>query len=375
MNASWHPDEYLRRKPHLDVRQRVLAAVRGYFAAEDFAEVETPILQISPGNEVHLQAFATDLEDPRGGAAQKRYLHTSPEFAMKKLLVAGVPRLYQLAHTFRNGERSSLHHPEFLMLEWYRAHATLDAIMEDCESLVCAVATIANRKIFTANNMTCDVFADWERLSVPDAFQRYAGIDLMAFISSPPLAGGTEGGLVDRRACVDQPPPSPPASGRGALTDTTRFAAEARRIGVHVSDGDTWDDLFFRIMGEKIEPYLGNTCPTFLCDYPIAQAALARPKASDPRLAERFELYICGIELANAFGELTDAAEQQRRFQVDMDLKEKLYGTRYPIDPDFIAALAHGMPESAGIALGFDRLVMLAAGANRVEDVMWLPVG
>ena len=198
MNASWHPDEYLRRKPHLDVRQRVLAAVRGYFAAEDFAEVETPILQISPGNEVHLQAFATDLEDPRGGAAQKRYLHTSPEFAMKKLLVAGVPRLYQLAHTFRNGERSSLHHPEFLMLEWYRAHATLDAIMEDCESLVCAVATIANRKIFTANNMTCDVFADWERLSVPDAFQRYAGIDLMAFISSPPLAGGTEGGLVDR---------------------------------------------------------------------------------------------------------------------------------------------------------------------------------
>jgi len=365
----WHPDEYLRRKPHLDVRQHVLASVRGYFAAEDFAEVDTPILQISPGNEVHLQAFATELKDPRGGVSQKRYLHTSPEFAMKKLLVAGVPRLYQLAHTFRNAERSSRHHPEFLMLEWYRANVVLRAIMDDCVSLVRAAATAVDRKIFSINSMTCDPFAEWEELSVPDAFRRYADIDLMAILPSPPLAGGIKGGLATTSPLSTSPPP--PASGRDALA---AFASEATRVGVHVSDGDEWDDLFFRIMGERIEPYLGKTRPTFLCDYPVSQAALARPKTDNPALAERFELYICGIELANAFGELTNAEEQQRRFEADMDLKEKLYGERYPIDTDFIAALRHGMPDSAGIALGFDRLVMLCAGAERIDDVLWLPV-
>jgi lysyl-tRNA synthetase class 2 len=340
----WHPDEYLRRKPHLEARQRVIAATRGFFAAEDFAEVETPILQISPGNETHLRAFATALKSPRGEAPQKRYLHTSPEFAMKKLLVAGVPRLYQLAHAFRNGERSSLHHPEFLMLEWYRAEATLGAIMEDCVRLVRAAAQAAGRRIFATNGMICDPFGDWEMLSVPEAFRRYADIDLLATMP------------------------------KVYESDAAMLAQEARRIGVHAGEGDRWDDLFFRIMGERIEPHLGETSPTFLCDYPVSQAALARPKPDNPKLAERFELYICGIELANAFGELTDAGEQERRFQADMNLKEKLYGERYPIDADFIAALRHGMPESAGIALGFDRLVMLCAGVERIEDVLWLPV-
>ena len=356
MLPSWHPEEFLRRKPHLEVRQRVMGAVRGYFAAEEFAEVDTPVLQISPGNETHLHAFATEFKNLNGDAPQKLYLQTSPEFAMKKLLVAGVPRLYQLAHSFRNGEHSSRHHPEFMMLEWYRANATLRAIMDDCVSLIRAAATAARRETFSANNMVCDPSAEWEGLSVPEAFRRYADIDLLALL------------------------PSPPASGRGALTATMdqlteQFAAEAQRIGVCVSGGDTWDDLFFRIMGERIEPYLGKDRPTFLCDYPVSQAALARPKADDPRLAERFELYICGYELANAFGELTDADEQERRFEADMAMKEKLYGERYPIDADFIAALRHGMPESSGIALGFDRLVMLCAGTDNIEDVLWLPVG
>ena len=344
MLPAWHPDEFLRRKPHLVARQRVIAALRNYFAVEDFAEVETPILQISPGNETHLHAFATTFKPLDGGASQQLYLHTSPEFAMKKLLVAGVPRLYQLAHTFRNGERSSRHHPEFLMLEWYRANATITAIMDDCIALVRAAASAANRTTFTANTMSCDPFADWETLTVPNAFQRYADIDLLASMDNP-----------------HDP-------------DTAMLTKDAARISVRVSDGDTWDDLFFRIMGERIEPFLGKDRPTFLCDYPVSQAALARPKTDNPTLAERFELYICGYEIANAFGELTNPDEQLRRFQADMEMKENIYGERYPIDADFIAALRHGMPESSGIALGVDRLVMLCAGTERIEDVLWLPV-
>ncbi len=320
--------------------------MRAYFDAQDFAEVETPALQISPGNEVHLQAFRTELLDPHGGAAQTMYLHTSPEFAMKKLLVAGEPRIFQLAHAYRNGERSSRHHPEFIMLEWYRAHADTRDLMQDCVALVraCALAARSDRAPFTANGMTCDPFADWETLSVPEAFRRYADIDLLA-TAPDPLA-----------------------------PDTALLAAEARRIGLRVAEDDRWDDVFFRVMMEKIEPYLGKDHPMFLCDYPVSMAALARPKPEDPRLAERFELYIAGYEIANAFGELTDANEQRRRFQADMDLKEQIYGERFPIDADFMAALDHGMPPSAGIALGLDRLVMLCAGAERIEDILWAPV-
>jgi lysyl-tRNA synthetase class 2 len=341
---AWHPEEYLRRKPNLETRTRVIAAMRSYFAKEDFTEVDTPIMQISPGNETHLHAFKTELKDLGGAPTEIRYLHTSPEFAMKKLLVAGMPRIYQFAHTFRNGERSSRHHPEFTMLEWYRANATIRAIMDDCIGLVHAAAKAANRKTFTANNMTCDPFAPWEELSVPEAYKRYANIDLMATM----------------------PDPYDPA--------TALLAKQAKQAGTHVSDGDTWDDIFFRIMGERIEPHLGKDRPTFLCDYPISQAALARPKPENPALAERFELYICGYELANAFGELTDPDEQQHRFEADMDMKEQLYGERYPIDADFIAALRYGMPDSSGIALGVDRLVMLSAGTEHIDDVLWLPV-
>ncbi len=343
MLPSWHPDEYLRRKPHLEVRQKVVRAIRSHFDTANFAEVDTPILQVSPGNEVHLHAFATELRNPLD-SSRKRYLHTSPEFAMKKLLVAGVPRIYQIAHVFRNEGKSTQHHPEFLMLEWYRAHTHLDAIITDCVQLIRDTAKAAGKTIFSANNMQCDPFKEWETLSVPDAFHRYANVDLLATMDDP------------------------------HAPDTSKLAIEAHRIGVHVSEGDIWDDLFFRIMGERIEPYLGKDQPTFLCDYPVSQAALARPKPENPKLAERFELYLCGIELANAFGELTDATEQERRFQADMDLKEKFYGERYPVDSDFIAALRHGMPESAGIALGVDRLVMLCAGADKIADVLWLPV-
>lgn len=349
----WHPSEFARRKINLDVRQRVIAALRGYFAREDFAEVETPILQTMPGGEVHLQAFATELKGPRGETSQKLYLHTSPEIAMKKLLVAGVLRLYQFAHCFRNGERSSLHQPEFLMCEWYRSEGSgvrdqgknlLDEIKQDCIVLVRACAEAAKKKVFAANGMSCDPFAEWENLGVPEAFRCYADIDVLAMAPDP------------------QRP------------DTKLLAREVKRIGLRASDGDTWDDLFFRVMGEKIEPHLGKDRPTFLCDYPVSQAALAKPKIDDPRLAERAEFYICGIEMANGFFELTDADEQRRRFEADMAMKRKLYGESWPVDEDFIEALRFGMPPSAGIALGVDRLVMLCAGAERIEDVLWLPV-
>ena len=187
--------------------------------------------------------------------------------------------------------------------------------------------------------MQCNPFIPWENLSVSEAFQRYAGIDLLPTLGSVQL-----------------------------------LREQVQAAGLRVSEQDSWDDLFFRVMGERIEPFLGKERPTFLCDYPVGMAALARPKRDDPRLAERFELYICGYELANAFDELTDPEEQTRRFHADQAEKKKLYGETYPIDEDFIAALRHGMPESAGIALGFDRLVMLCAGVEMIDDVLWAPV-
>ncbi|MBM3569192.1 MAG: EF-P lysine aminoacylase GenX [Alphaproteobacteria bacterium] len=327
---AWRPAALGRRLPHLTLRARMNAGVRGFFAGRDYLEVETPALQISPGLEPHLKAFATELEPPDGGPPRRLYLHTSPEFAMKKLLAGGLPRIFQLARVFRNGERAATHHPEFTMLEWYRVGADYRDLMDETEALVRAVCPGP----LTWQGRSCDPALPFERLSVAEAFRRHAGI--------APLAPD--------------------------------LAAEARRIGVRVAAGDSREDLFFRIFLDRIEPKLGHPAATLLYDYPAEMAALSRLKRDDPRWAERFELYVAGLELANAFGELTDPAEQRRRFTADMDRKQALYGTRYPIDEDFLAALGHGLPDCAGIALGFDRLVMLAAGAARIEDVLWLPV-
>ncbi|MGE5503985.1 MAG: EF-P lysine aminoacylase EpmA [Actinomycetota bacterium] len=328
----------------LEARTKAVAATRAFFAAEGFVEVETPCLQVSPGLEPHLKAFATRLDEPLGGQ-RPLYLHTSPEFTMKKLLVAGVPRLFQLARVFRNGERSDTHHPEFTMLEWYRAGASLDRLMDDTAELVRACARAVGADALRRGNVSCDPFAPWQRLSVAEAFALHAGIDVLAST------------------------PDPWAPDRDAL------AAEAVRIGISVSDFDSWEDVFFKVMLDRIEPHLGFGVPTILHSYPVSMAALSRPSPADPRVAERFEAYVCGVELCNAFGELTDAAEQRRRFAADMDLKERLYGERYPVDEDFLAALDHGMPDAAGIALGFDRLIMLLTGAAAIDEVLWAPVG
>jgi lysyl-tRNA synthetase class 2 len=319
----WHPTRFAERRAHLEARARIAADLRACFAREGFVEVETPALQVSPGLEPHLFAFETRLRGPAGARETTRYLHTSPEFAMKKLLVAGVPRLFQLSHAFRNRERSSTHHPEFTMLEWYRAGADYRALMDDCEALLRVALEASGRERLVWRGAECDPRAPAERLTVARAFETLAGCDV--------------------------------------------FALAPR-------DGDTYEDQFFRVFLNEIEPKLGIGRPTLLYDWPIALGALARGKPGDPRVADRVELYVCGLELANGFSELTDAAEQRRRFERDLAEKARLYGERYPIDPDFLAALEHGLPASAGMALGFDRLVMCATGAERIDDVLWAPV-
>jgi lysyl-tRNA synthetase class 2 len=316
--------------------------VRGWFEAQSFTEVETPALQVSPGNEAHLHAFATEAIG-NSGARTPFFLHTSPEFTAKKLLASGERRIFELARVWRNRERGPLHHPEFTMLEWYRAEEPYTAIMADCTSLLALAAEAAGAKALTFRGHTADPFVPPERLTLAEAFDRFARIDLLASV------------------------------GADGATDREALAAAALGQGIRVASDDTWADVFSRVLVEKIEPNLGIGRPTILCEYPTAEAALARPAARDPRVAERFELYACGVELANCFGELTDTAEQRRRFEGEMAEKSRVYGERYPLDEDFLAALAH-MPEASGGALGFDRLVMLATGAQRIEQVLWAPV-
>lgn len=327
----WSPSRRADRRPFLDARGRITRAARGWLEAEGLVEVETAGLQVSPGNEAHLHAFATQILTT-DGQARPMYLHTSPEFACKKLLASGEPAIFTLGKVWRNRERGPLHHPEFTMLEWYRAGAPYEVLMDDCAALMRVAAEAAGAGALTWRGVTADPFAEPERLTVAEAFRRYAAVDLF---------GDLHG--------------------------------QARAVGVRLADDDTWADVFSRIIVEKVEPNLGHGRPTILCEYPVSEAALARPKPGDPRVAERFELYACGVELANCFGELTDAEEQRRRFEMEMAEKQRLYGETYPIDEDFLAALA-SMPPASGGALGFDRLVMLATGATRIEQVLWTPV-
>ncbi|MDB5458246.1 MAG: Lysine--tRNA ligase [Caulobacter sp.] len=338
----WRPENHQDRRPFLLARNRIAKAVRAWFEAEDFVEVEAAALQISPGNEAHLHAFATEAVT-LDGAHSPLYLHTSPEFACKKLLAAGERKIFDFAKVWRNRERGPLHHPEFTMLEWYRAEQPYETLMADCAALLALAAETAGAKRFEFRDKVADPFAAPDKVTVAQAFDRFAGLDLLATVA----ADGT--------------------------TDRDALAAAARAAGIRVAADDTWADVFSRVMVERVEPRLGIGRATILCEYPVAEAALARPKPGDPRVAERFELYACGVELANAFGELTDAAEQRRRFAAEMDEKARVYGERYPIDEDFLAALDH-MPQASGSALGFDRLVMLAVGARRIEQVLWVPV-
>lgn len=325
----WHPESLAARLPFLRRRAALTRAVRGFFQARGYTEVETPYVVPAPGEEVHLRAFAT-VREHTDGTNESLWLHTSPEFAMKRLLVAGAGPIFQLARVWRNGEGSALHAAEFTILEWYRPGAGIDSLIAEVVDLLRASLPAVVR----CRGVTTDL-SRFERLTVAEAFTRHAAVDLLAIGE-----------------------------------DAAGLAAAARAT---LRAGETWEDLFFRLLLERIEPHLGRQHPTFLTHWPAAQAALARRDPSDPRVAERFELFVCGIELANAFVELTDAVEQRARFIADRDRRHTMYDPDWPLDEDFLAALAHGMPPSAGIALGFDRMAMIASGADRIGQVQWLP--
>ena len=336
----WDQGRHADRRSFLLARAAIKADLRRWFDAQGFLEVEPGCLQVSPGNEAHLHAFATqavgsDLE------ALQLYLHTSPEFAMKKLVAAGEQQIFAFAPVFRNREAGPLHAREFTMLEWYNVGATYQAMMADCEAILAQSAARAKARWMSWRGATCDPQAAAERLTVAQAFSRYAGIDLLVTI-------GAEG------------------------PDRDALAAGATPSGVRVAADYTWSDIFARVLTERIEPRLGIGRATLLYDYPASEAALAKRSEADPRLAERFEMYVCGVEVANGFSELTDPQLQRATLEAEMALKQARYGERYPIDEDFISAVGQ-LPEVAGCALGFDRLVMLATGAERIAQVQWTP--
>lgn len=326
---TWHPESLAARLPFLKRRALLTQATRAFFTARGFTEVETPYAVPAPGEEVHLRTFATERE-ATDGTREKLWLHTSPEFAMKKLLVAGAGKIFQLARVWRNAEGSALHAPEFTMLEWYEPGLGFTGLMDQTEAYLRAVLP----ETVTCRGITTNL-SRFERLTMQEAFARYVGADLLA-----------------------------------TANNAQALAAQAN---TRLRENETWEDLFFRLLLDRVEPNIGRDHPTFLTHWPAAQAALARRDPADSRVAERFELFICGMELANAFHELTDPEEQRARFQEDRARRHALTGPDWPLDEDFLAALEHGMPPTAGIALGFDRLAMLASGADRIDQVLWLP--
>lgn len=337
----WDMDRHRDRRPALMLRNRIKAAIRSWFEAQGFVEIEAGALVVSPGNETHLHAFATE----RIGTAldrQRLYLHTSPEFAMKKLLAAGEEKIFCFAPVYRNRERGALHAPEFTMLEWYRAGADYTVLWDDCLSMLALAAQISGRTQWVFRERAVEIGGAAEQITLDEAFRAYPGFSLLE--TCP-------GGEADRDA----------------------LRARAAASGIRTADDDTWSDIFSRVLVERIEPKLGAPKPTILYEYPSPEAALARRVRGRPEVAERFELYAAGVELANGFGELTDSGEQRRRLAHEMDEKARIYGERYPLDEEFLAALGH-MPPSSGCALGFDRLVMLAAGAVNVDHVIWTPL-
>lgn len=328
-----------RLRKNLEARAKAIAAVRAFFDARGYLEVETPIVVAKPGMEPHLDPFRTTVIDPHGNTYPAALI-TSPEYAMKKLLVAGFSRIYQIVKCFRNGEAFyGRHNPEFTMIEWYRAQANYFGIMDDTEALVKDVArkTIGTTSV-AWRGKTIELDQPWQRLSVREAMRLHAGVDL------------------DR-----------------ALEDKGVLLEAAATLGHALSAEVSWDDAFFLVFLNAVEPHLGLDRPTFLHEYPVSMAALSKVSSRDARYAERFELYIGGLEVANAFTELTDAAEQRSRLQEERELRTSLGRFDHGVDEDFLSALEEGMPEAGGIALGIDRLVMLLLGETDIRNVIAFP--
>ena len=319
----WKPELYMKNTPLRQARGKVIQTIRKYFYRQGLVEVDTPALQPAPSDEVHLKCFQTG----------DYYLHTSPELAMKKLLVAGEKAIFQICHAYRDEPVSDTHSPEFTMLEWYRVGTDYRAMMKDTVGIVRACCKACEVKELKHNERSCNPFKKWQKITVAQAFKKYAGVNLWA----------------------------------------KDFRAEAEQIGIQCSDNDTWEDIFFRIMLNKVEYKLGDGVPCILCEYPTQLGALARTKPNNPKVCERFEVYACGVELCNAFSELTDAKEQRMRFTANYAERKRLYGWDDPMDEDFLKALEYGMSEASGNALGVDRLIMLITGAEKLTDTQWVP--
>lgn len=313
-NNGWRPGasfEMLRQ------RARLLARIRDFFADRLVMEVETPLLCHAGVTDPNLRNLETRCCLPGGDTARRLYLQTSPEYAMKRLLAADAGAIYQIGRVFRDGESGPLHNLEFTMVEWYRPRLDYHDIMEEVEDLL----------VYTLGVPYCS------RLAYAEAFRQYAGLD--------PL---------------------------DAPLDALHRAAVA--LGLQADTRLDRDGYLDFILSHAVAPKLGIERPTFLCDYPASQAALARLLPDDPRCAARFEVFIQGIEIANGFLELTDAAEQRRRFGADNARRQVLGLSAMPIDERLLAALEHGLPACAGVALGFDRLLMIATGARRIDEVL-----
>lgn len=342
MQKNWQrlsTDAGLRRK--LLLREKVLAGVRQFFKQAGFHEVETPLLVKSPGTEPELEVFATELKHT-SGASQPAYLLTSPEYAMKKLVVAGLGNIFQLCKSFRNQESlGGSHNPEFTILEWYRTPADYTDVMTDCENLLSFLAQqIQGQQGLQLHfqGRTYDLRPPYPRFTVAELFERYLQVSSEE--------------LLDRQA----------------------LAKIAAAKGLQVRTTTSWDDLFYQLFLNFIEPALAKSQqPVFVYDYPAQQAALSKKKAADPRFAERFELYLAGLELGNAFSELADAEEQEARLRAELELRQQKGKVKYELDEDFIAALRQGLPPTGGIAVGVDRLIMLFADTTDINDTLFFP--
>jgi elongation factor P--(R)-beta-lysine ligase len=314
------------------------AALRSFFEAREYLEVETPLMVPAPGMEPHIRAFETELDLSELGRPPRRlYLHTSPEYAMKRLLAGGLHRIYQLCKVFRNEPPSFSHNPEFTMLELYRAPGDHEAVMGDLEALLEALC-----RAFTGSDVLpggVRVETPFPRVRVRDAFREATGVDI-----------------------ADHPPPDP----------ASLAAALEASCGIEAAKGDGWDEVFFRAFLDRVEPKLGADRATFLVDYPAHMAALARLREDDPRWAARFELFIGGTELANGFFELNDAGEQRARLEDEQAERRRLGRPVYPLDEDFLEAVGR-MPEAGGVAVGMDRVLMLLTGASSIEEVLLFP--
>jgi lysyl-tRNA synthetase class 2 len=315
--TTWRPTASLAA---LRLRAEILSKIRTFFDERDVLEVETPLLAAAPVTDLHLHALRTRYRGPGMDSGRDLYLQTSPEFAMKRLLAAGSGPIYQLCRAFRDGEAGARHNPEFTMLEWYRPGWDHHRLMDEMDELL---------------NLTLGV-ASAERLTYQQAFERYADLD-------PHSASDDH--LLDR----------------------------VRELGVETPEALSRDDLLDLVLTHRIEPMLGHCQPTFIHDYPASQAALARVREGDPSLAERFEVFVEGVELANGYHELTDPEAQRVRFEADLEARGKAGLPEVPIDERLLEALVHGLPDCAGVALGVDRLAMVAAGTREISDVLAFP--